>query len=428
MLNEDTVISLAGISKMYPIYNSPFDRLKEVLSFRRGIHHREFWALNDVSLDVYPGETVGIIGENGSGKSTLLQIACGLMRPTHGQIHVQGRISALLELGSGFNPELPGRDNVYMQGAILGLDKAEMEGRMQRILDFSEIGEFIDQPVKNYSSGMMMRLAFSVAVQVDPEILIVDEALAVGDVFFQSKCFRRLEDLRAKGVTILLVTHQLGTVVSLCDRAIFLDHGRKLAEGLPKAVVDEYYRYKATCSGRRDFTAEQGSVESEDQSFRAPPGAPPSADGPSRYGNGKARIESYSLNGYNNILSIPVNSAEPLVVRVTCKANEYIPRPVFGIRINTIEGFQVYGLNTTFAGMPMDPLQPGQEVCLEFTQTLYLHRGQFLLTIVIGEWDANGKVIFVDRLVDAASINVTGGPYPYAGLCNLQGAITRISL
>jgi teichoic acid transport system ATP-binding protein len=434
MPEQNVVISLSDISKVYRLYESPLGRLLDALPLLRKGRHREFWALDSVSLDIRAGETLGIIGVNGSGKSTLLQIVCGLLRPTSGSVQVQGRISALLELGSGFNLELPGRDNVYLQGAILGLSRQEMDERFQRILDFAEIGDFIDQPVKTYSSGMMIRLAFSVAIQVDPEVLIVDEALAVGDVFFQAKCFRRFEELRDKGVTILLVTHQLGSVVALCDRAVCLNQGSIIAEGDPKDVVNCYYRHIASLSGRRDLAA-AAEVE-EDQSGQPPlegeetapepaGGTPLEApDGANRYGNGKARLVSYSVNGHENIIDLPVSSAKPMTVRVEYRVLEHIERPMMGIRINTVAGFQVYGNNTTFANVPLAPCEAGEILRAEFEQTLYLNRGSYLLTLVFGEWDQEGKFVFVDRLVDSVHLNLIEGPYPYAGLCNLLGTVT----
>ena len=433
MSEKDTVISLSGISKMYRLYDSPLDRLKDALPFFRRKRHREFWALRDVSLDVRQGETVGIIGVNGSGKSTLLQILCGLLRPTEGRVLARGRLSALLELGSGFNPELPGRENVYLQGAIQGLSRQEIDQRLQRILDFAEIGAFIDQPVKSYSTGMMLRLAFSVAVQVDPDVLIVDEALAVGDVFFQSKCFHRFEELRSRGVTILLVTHQLGSVIAMCDRAVCLHQGRTIAEGVPNDVVNAYYRQMVVQGGRRDL----GPVPAEACADLAPAPTPepeqepPPADtemistreSPQRYGNGKARITAYSINGCGNAAEVPVSSGEKLVVTLDCRVLKRLERPLLGIRINTVTGFQVYGNNTTFAGVPLQPYQAGDVLRVRFEQTLFLNLGSFVLTLVCGEWNDQGTLDFVDRLVDTVHLNVIKGPYPFAGLCNLLGTV-----
>src|SRR5665647_205435 len=211
-------IVVTNLSKVYHLYNSPQDRLRETLKLTRKCLHRDFYALNDISFSVYPGETVGIIGKNGAGKSTLLKIITGVLNPSGGSVEITGRISALLELGAGFNMEYSGMENVYLNGTIMGYSRAQMNERMQKILDFADIGDFINQPVKSYSSGMFMRLAFSVAINVDPEILIVDEALSVGDVLFQAKCFKKIQEFRTAGKTILFVSHSLSTIIQYCDR------------------------------------------------------------------------------------------------------------------------------------------------------------------------------------------------------------------
>ncbi|MGQ7957259.1 ABC transporter ATP-binding protein [Pseudomonas sp. SP16.1] len=239
---SDVAIKVESLSKCFHIYDKPRDRLLQMLSRGHKQYFREFWALRDVSFTVRKGETVGIVGRNGSGKSTLLQIICGTLTPTSGQVQTTGRVAALLELGSGFNPEFSGRENVYMNAAVLGLSTEETDARFAEIEAFAEIGDFIDQPVKTYSSGMMVRLAFAVAINVDPQILIVDEALSVGDELFQRKCFARIEAIKASGATILFVAHSGSTVVDLCDRAILLDSGDKLTEGAPKAIIGKYQK------------------------------------------------------------------------------------------------------------------------------------------------------------------------------------------
>ncbi|WP_426321010.1 ABC transporter ATP-binding protein [Pseudoduganella sp. R-43] len=241
-MSSDIAIKVENLSKCFQIYDKPRDRLLQMLVRNRKQYFREFWAVRDVSFEIKRGETVGIVGRNGSGKSTLLQIICGTLNPTRGSVQTSGRIAALLELGSGFNPEFTGRENVYMNAAVLGLTRAEIEARFDDILAFADIGEFIEQPVKTYSSGMMVRLAFAVAINVDPEILIVDEALSVGDELFQRKCFSRIEAIRAKGATILFVSHAGSTVVELCDQAILMDAGEKLAVGKPKQIVGRYQK------------------------------------------------------------------------------------------------------------------------------------------------------------------------------------------
>lgn len=242
-MSSDVAIHARGIGKAFPIYDKPIHRLAQMLvpgSKKRW--YREFQALRGIDLDVRRGETVGIVGRNGSGKSTLLQLVCGTLAPTTGHVDVHGRVAALLELGAGFNPEFSGRENVYLNGAVLGLSRAEIDRRFDTITAFADIGDFIDQPVKNYSSGMYVRLAFAVAINVDPEILIVDEALSVGDEAFQRKCFARIHEIRDAGATVLFVSHSAATVIDLCDRAILLDHGELLAEGAPKAVVSLYQK------------------------------------------------------------------------------------------------------------------------------------------------------------------------------------------
>jgi len=237
-----TAISVENLCKCYQIYEKPRDRLLQMLARGRRQYFREFWALNDISFEVEKGETVGIVGRNGSGKSTLLQLICGTLNPTRGGIQTSGRIAALLELGSGFNPEFTGRENVYMNAAVLGLSRDEVDDRFDDIAKFADIGDFLDQPVKTYSSGMQVRLAFSVAINVEPEILIVDEALSVGDELFQRKCFSRIEAIRNNGATILFVSHAGGTIVELCDRALLMDAGELLAIGQPKQIVGRYQK------------------------------------------------------------------------------------------------------------------------------------------------------------------------------------------
>lgn len=241
-MSSEIAIKVESLSKCYHIYDKPRDRLLQMLARGRRQYFREFWALRDVSFEIAKGETVGIVGRNGSGKSTLLQMICGTLNPTRGTIGTQGRIAALLELGSGFNPEFSGRENVYLNAAVLGLSVSEIDARFSDITKFADIGEFIEQPVKTYSSGMLVRLAFAVAINVEPEILVVDEALSVGDELFQRKCFSKIESIRESGATILFVSHSGSQIVELCDRAILIDSGEMLATGEPKGIVGKYQK------------------------------------------------------------------------------------------------------------------------------------------------------------------------------------------
>ena len=265
MSSNEIAIRVEGLSKCYEIYTNPRDRLKQFVMPRLQRlagqapkqYFREFWALKDVSFEIKKGETVGIIGRNGSGKSTLLQMICGTLSPTSGSIQTNGRIAALLELGSGFNPEFTGRENVYMNASVVGLSNEEIDARFDAIAAFAEIGDFIEQPVKTYSSGMIVRLAFAVAINVDPEILIVDEALSVGDELFQRKCFSRIEAIKSKGSTILFVSHSGGTIVELCDRAVLMDSGEKLGMGVPKQIVGRYQKLLYAPAEKRETIREQ---------------------------------------------------------------------------------------------------------------------------------------------------------------------------
>lgn len=265
MSSKDVAIEIQGLSKCYHIYDRPQDRLKQsvVPRLRQLLgrptlsYFREFWALRDVSFQVFRGETVGIVGRNGSGKSTLLQIICGTLAPTGGTVEIAGRVAALLELGAGFNPEFTGRENVYLNASVLGLKRAEIDDRFDNIGAFADIGQFIEQPVKTYSSGMVVRLAFAVAINVDPEILVVDEALAVGDELFQRKCYSRIEAIRGQGATILFVSHSGSTITDLCDRAVLIDAGETLAFGPPKQIVGRYQRLLYAPEHRRDLIREE---------------------------------------------------------------------------------------------------------------------------------------------------------------------------
>jgi homopolymeric O-antigen transport system ATP-binding protein len=256
-MSSEIAIKVENLSKCYHIYDKPRDRLIQMLARGNKQYFREFWALRDASFEIKKGETVGIIGRNGSGKSTLLQMLCGTLNPTSGSMHIKGRIAALLELGSGFNPEFTGRENVYMNAAILGLSKYETDTRFNDIASFADIGDFIDQPVKTFSSGMMVRLAFAVAINVNPEILIVDEALSVGDELFQRKCFSRIEAIRAHGSTILFVSHSGAQIIELCDHAVLMDAGDILAAGVPKQIVGQYQKLLYAPADKRCTILEQ---------------------------------------------------------------------------------------------------------------------------------------------------------------------------
>lgn len=361
-MNNDVAISVQGLSKCYQIYANPADRLKQFIFPRfksllgkpGAPYYREFWALEDISFSVKRGETVGILGSNGSGKSTLLQIICGTLSPTKGTVQTQGRIAALLELGSGFNPDFTGRENVYLNAAVLGLSQDEINSRYDDIVDFADIGEFINQPVKTYSSGMVVRLAFAVQSQIEPDILIVDEALSVGDVKFQAKCFDRLRQLKENGTSILLVTHSSEQVVSHCTAALLLNKGRQIELGEPKRVVNRYMDILFGKDSNQSKNEPHATTTQTDQAisielsrtddlFANRIGYNPHEY---RWGDKKALILDYKLLANGEQYPAAISTGQKIDLLLTVKFTVDIFRPIFGVTIKTKEGITVYGANS----------------------------------------------------------------------------------
>ena len=438
-MSSEIAIKVENLSKCYHIYDQPRDRLKQFVlpRLQRAVgmqpkqYFREFWALKDVSFEVKKGETVGIIGRNGSGKSTLLQMICGTLNPTSGNIQTQGRIAALLELGSGFNPEFTGRENVYLNGAVLGLSKDEIDARFKDIAAFAEIGDFIEQPVKTYSSGMMVRLAFAVAINVDPQILVVDEALSVGDELFQRKCFSRIETIRRAGATILFVSHSGGTVVELCDRAILLDTGELLAAGLPKQIVARYQKllyapaekrlqlrveirrssncgdtYKADISqdGNNVLEAcEAQMLQQELQDSYDPALKPVSTIAYTSYGAIIHDPAVYSLEGerVNNL-----TRGKTYYYRYRVKFEYAASNVRFGMLIKTTSGVELGGAASASSNRTSIPfVLPGSEYMVEFAFCCRLNAGVYFLNAgVLGE--INGSETYLHRLIDVAMFRV----------------------
>jgi lipopolysaccharide transport system ATP-binding protein len=358
-------VEFQGVSKSYSVYDSPGDRLKELITPRRYQFHRDFWALRDISFDIRPGETFCIVGENGSGKSTLLQMVAGILLPTSGTVSVTGRVSALLELGSGFNPEFSGRDNVYLNGSILGLSTRQIDQRFREIEEFAEIGDFIHQPVKTYSTGMVVRLAFAVAINVDPEILLVDEALAVGDIYFRQRCMRKVHELRARGVTILFVSHSTGDVKAIGDRVMWLEHGRLMDIGDPDRVISKYLAAMV----EKDTT-----YLSLKKPADRPPGpaihAPevvthiPNVD--RRHGDGRAEVLGIAvLNSYGQPLGL-LEPLSPAVVRISVRAKEEIPQPIVGFMMRNHLGMDFSGTNTSREGYELPAMAAGDIYTVDF--------------------------------------------------------------
>ena len=360
-------IKVLHLSKKYRIYDRPGDKLRELVGLRPGKLHREFWALNDISFELEPGHTLGIIGQNGSGKSTLLQILAGIMSQTLGDCYVSGKVSALLELGSGFNPEFTGRENVIMNGAILGLDSREMEKRFDAITAFAEIGDFIDQPVKTYSSGMFMRLAFAVAVNVDPDILLVDEALSVGDLIFQHRCMHRMNHLRDSGKTIVLVTHDLSAITKFCDRALLLDCGRLLEDGKPDPVVQKYRALtfeRERRHGGFDEAVIPGSEPIESAKEIPVVRSIPNVD--HRFGNGEAVLLGVDLLDEAGKAVLEIAGGQTATIRISAQLRQDIQQPIVGYTIRDRLGVEVSGCNTSYAGQALPPAKKDQIITSDF--------------------------------------------------------------
>jgi ABC-type polysaccharide/polyol phosphate transport system ATPase subunit len=362
-----TVVEFQAVSKSYAIYDAPGDRLTELLSLNRIKRRRDFLALEDVSFTVERGQTFCIVGQNGSGKSTLLQMVAGILQPSAGAVTVNGRVSALLELGAGFNPEFTGRDNVYLNGSILGLSTRQIDKRYREIENFAEIGEFINQPVKTYSSGMVVRLAFAVAINVDPEILLVDEALAVGDIYFRQRCMRKVHELRSRGVTILFVSHAVSDVKAIGDRALWLDHGRVVDLGDPDRVVAKYLAamvekdssYLIRRAGAKERREGAGAAHAPEVMDTIP-----NID--HRYGDGRAEVLGL---GVFDEQGRPLHMLEPssrILLRISVRAKEEVPLPIVGFMLRNQLGIDFSGTNTAREGYELAPMSPGDVYTVDF--------------------------------------------------------------
>lgn len=431
-MSDDIAIALKDISKIYKRYQRPVDRLTELL-FPGDSDAEDFWALKNVSLEISKGETVGIIGRNGSGKSTLLQIITGTLQQTSGEVEVQGRISALLELGSGFNPEFTGRQNIFFNGQILGLSTEEIEARFDRIVAFADIGDFIDEPLKTYSSGMMVRLAFAVAINTEPDVLIVDEALSVGDEAFQRKCFTRLYEFQQQGVTILFVSHAASSIVELCDRAVLLDQGELIMNGLPKNTVAQYQKFiyapKEKRAELRDSLKGMTAIASfvDGSSFSDNDSAQKTTGNQSQAKNGSLPDDLYDPNlvpqqtlAYEQrgaiIKDTMVKNATGKQVNLLCRNRQYIYcyqvffseerfKVRFGMMIKTITGFELGGAASHAANREIECIPANSIVDVRFSFVCALVPGTYFLNAgVLGR--INGEDVYLDRVIDTAMFKV----------------------
>lgn len=395
-MSSEPVIEIAGVGKNFAIFSRPQDRLRQMIvpRLQRMVgatpsrYFREFWALRDVSFAVAPGETVGIIGRNGSGKSTLLQIVCGILRESTGTVRTRGRIAALLELGAGFNPEFTGRENAILNASILGIERKAFEARLDDVIAFAGIGDFIDQPVKTYSSGMYIRLAFAVAVHTDPEILVIDEALAVGDAAFQVKCLQKIRAMQKAGVSILLVTHSSNAVIEYCDRAIYLRQGRVAFAGACREAVDRY---------AADLVEEEGGImvpaagaEPIDGIAVPPPlrlgPADAAAASPEDRARPRTEIVAVEITDDTGRPLVNASFAEAVTVWMTVRFNEPNPAPCFGIQVSSVEGIVLWTAHTAGMGIDVPPAAAGSVRRFRWTLRLYADACRLVFALGVGEF------------------------------------------
>ncbi|HEX5873899.1 MAG TPA: ABC transporter ATP-binding protein [Pyrinomonadaceae bacterium] len=410
-------LRVEAVSKQYRIYNRPADRLKETLTRGRLKAHREFWALRDVTFEIEAGTTTGIVGPNGSGKSTLLQIITGTLEPTHGSVWLDGRVAALLELGAGFNPEFTGIENIFMNTALMGLSKSETESLLPEIASFAEIGDFIYQPLKTYSSGMYIRLAFAAAIAVAPQILIIDEALAVGDAVFQHRCTRRIKEMQQNGTTILFVSHDPGAVRALCSRAILLNGGRVEADGTPADVLNHYQ--KLIMARETAYEESVSRVETADDADITDFTERPSYT--FRHGNGDAEVVSVELLDTSRHRVEIVETGEQVLLRMYVMFHKPVEEPVFGFLIRNRHGIHLYGTNTDIQRAGIGPVQAGEIVEASFSFNCWLAPDNYSITVAAHSVDA----ISFDWLDGASFFQVVSGT-PMEGVANLDATAATI--
>lgn len=461
MEEAEKIISVDQVSKVYRLYDKPIDRLLESISLRKKSYHKDFYALRDISFSVGRGEAVGIIGTNGSGKSTMLKIITGVLSATTGKVESRGSICALLELGAGFNQDYTGIENIYMNGTMMGFSKAEMDEKLPAILEFADIGDFVYQPVKSYSSGMFVRLAFALYISIDPEVLIVDEALSVGDVFFQAKCYHRMDELKRKGTTILMVTHDLGSVMKYCDRVVLFHKGEKVGEGLPGQMVDKYKKILAGKDPHAEqFMEEQNFLGNVDEeavdtagtagtteknvgtgiaSGTAEPISPEAGQhspkpvgfmkdhltlNPSsqQYGNGKAEILDFGVLDKDGRPSNVLLKGEEFSIKERIVFHDDIAAPIFTFTIKDKRGMSISGTNTLFEGKEIPAVKKGDEYYCTFTQRMNLQGGEYLLSISCTGFEEGEHTVY-DRKYDITSITVLSNKNT-VGIYDMESEVT----
>ena len=406
-MDKKLAIEVRDLTKIYKLYNKPSDRLKESLGLSRKKKFTEHYALRNVSMEIEQGETVGIIGTNGSGKSTILKIITGVLNKTAGELKVNGRISALLELGAGFNMEYTGIENIYLNGTMIGFSEEEINAKMDAILEFADIGEFVHQPVKTYSSGMFVRLAFAVAINIDPEILIVDEALSVGDVFFQAKCFHKFEEFKKMGKTILFVSHDLGSIGKYCDRVILLNKGVMLAEGTPRDMIN---MYKKVLVNQLDVD----TLEDISEASAATSGAGGQHTWKSNflvnqavsdYGSKEAEIVDFAIVDQYGSMSNLIEKGTEFTVKAKLQFHQEVKNPIYTFTIKNAHGTDITGTNTMYEKVETGCLQPGDVCIVSYTQQMDLQGGDYLISLGCTGYVGDEFRVY-HRLYDLVNITV----------------------
>lgn len=409
------VVEVKNLTKVYQLYNKPIDRLKEGISLTRKNYHRDFYALNDISFDVEKGESFGIIGVNGSGKSTLLKILTGVLSKTKGDVKVDGKVAALLELGAGFNMDYTGIENIYLNGTMMGFSKEEMDAKLDKIIEFADLkDDAINRPVKEYSSGMFVRLAFSLSIAVEPEILIVDEALSVGDIFFQTKCYKRMDELKNKGTTIIMVTHDLGAVIKYCDRTMVLHNGNQVAIGAPHEMVDLYKKILAgqeptindSVGASDNVGASSTSLEPVGASLTSPlkdsMSVNPHAD---IYGDMKAEFIDFGILDQKGNPATVIVKGETFTIKEKIRMNEDIKDPIFTWTIKDKRGTDLTGTNTMLEKVDTGFGEKGRVYDVSFTQKMRLQGGEYLLSMSCTSFEGDELKVH-HRMYDVISLTV----------------------
>lgn len=433
-MSDIVTIDIQHVSKVYNTYDREFDRFREAISLTRKNYHREFVALKDVSLKVHKGECVGIIGTNGSGKSTLLKIVTGVLNPTSGSVKLEGHVSSLLELGAGFNRNYTGMENIYLNGKIMGFSNEEIARRVPQIESFAGIGDFINQPVKNYSSGMFARLAFAVAINVDPDVLIVDEALSVGDIFFQTKCYHKFDEFRKQGKTILFVSHDLGSVIKYCDRCLLLNRGEQVEIGPCKDVVDRYRRImvehyqderhlEITPEKADDANTPVGSdgeqwIWPADQVWKNSMLQNPEVQ---EYGDFRGTILDFGIMNSHREISSMVMKGETFTVLYRFRINQHIDHPIFAFTIRDLKGTELCGTNTMYEDKTIESAEPGLTGVVRFTQRMTLQGGQYMLSLGLTGY-IDGDLVAYHRLYDACHVQVLSD-YNTVGVFDVESQV-----